>query len=216
MSSRHMTTRFPRSTATVAALFVAITLVACSAGNEREVTRSGPVRQPYQSVLGAFGGTAEEPGYPDQWRVHGIPAARAAVDFNLLVPDHPVANSNNLMAAFIFPDGAVALDFPAPVEPLEYVRQEYIEVYQAQWFETMSPQQSFEIDIKNAPSPAKELTEINGIPALTVEAHSTNDDERANPAFVKFVLDGVEIQVSGGEDLQILVEVAQSLIAQAV
>jgi hypothetical protein len=199
----------------VSTIAVTIALIGLRPDKQGEEQRSGGLKQSYAPILGAFTGTPEEPGYPTQWRVAGIPAVQGRVDFSLLVPEHPVANSNTLIVAFIFPDGAVALDFAAPAEPLKYIRQEYIEVYQARWLEDVSPLQALEFDISNAPSPAKELTQIAGIPALTVEAHSPQDDEAANPAFVKFVLGGVEIQISGGEDLGMLIEIAESLIAQA-
>jgi hypothetical protein len=35
----------------------------------------------------------------------------------------------------------------------------------------------------------------------------------ANPAFLRFVLDGTEIQIAGGDDLDALVQIAESLIA---
>jgi hypothetical protein len=181
----------------------------------RDVSRSGAAEQSFAPIMGAFIGDPETPGYPNEWRVSSIRAAQTKVDFSLLVPEHSVANSTTMIAAFVLPGRAVALDFAAPAEPLKYIRQEYIEVYQATWHEEMSPLEAFKYDIENAPSPAKELTQIGGIPALTVEAHSAKDDEAANPAFVKFVLDGVEIQISGGEDLGMLIEIAESLITQA-
>jgi hypothetical protein len=199
----------------VSAMVVAIALIALRPDKQGEEQRSGAPEQSYAPIMGAFIGDPENPGYPNEWRVPGIRAAQARVDFSLLVPEDSVANSTTLIAAFVLPGGAVALDFAAPAEPLKYIRQEYIEVYQATWLEDMSPLEALEFDISNAPSPAKELTQIAGIPALTVEAHSPKDDEAANPAFVKFVLGGVEIQISGGEDLGMLVEIAESLIAQA-
>lgn len=181
----------------------------------RDVSRSGAPEQSFAPVMGAFIGDPETPGYPNEWRVSSIGAAQTMVDFSLLVPEQSVANSTTMIAAFVLPGRAAALDFAAPAEPLKYIRQEYIEVYQAKWLEEMSPLEALKYDIENAPSPAKELTQIAGIPALTVEAHSSKDDEAANPAFVKFVLDGVEIQISGGEDLGMLIEIAESLITQA-
>jgi hypothetical protein len=199
----------------VSAMVVVIALIALRPDKQGEELRREGLEQSYAPILGAFQGSPEKPGYPNEWRVPGIPAAQARVDFSLLVPEHPAANSTTLIAAFVLPGGAVALDFAPPAEPLKYIRQEYIEVYQATWLEDMSPLEALKYDIENAPSPAKGLTQIGGIPALTVEAHSPEDDEAANPAFVKFVLGGVEIQISGGEDLGVLIEIAESLIAQA-
>jgi len=194
----------------------------CATANVALRTTNGPssaagqLRRPlYQSILGPYEGTPDEPGYPAEWRVADIAAAQAAVDFTLIVPDHPVANAGNVSGSFVLPGEAIALDFPPPEKSTQYVRQEYIEVYEATWVEDMTPQEALEFDIKNAPSPEKELIDISGTPALTVEARSTKDDERANPAFLKFVFNGVEVQISGGEDLQLLIEIAKSMMAQA-
>jgi hypothetical protein len=53
---------------------------------------------------------------------------------------------------------------------------------------------------------------LNGAPATTVEPNSPSDDEGANPAYVEFVVRGVDVQISGGNDLEALVSIARAMI----
>jgi hypothetical protein len=57
--------------------------------------------------------------------------------------------------------------------------------------------------------------DLNGVTALGVNAHSPSDSERANPAFIRFVIDGVDIQISGGESLDALRSIALSIVKQS-
>ncbi len=54
---------------------------------------------------------------------------------------------------------------------------------------------------------------IAGTPALVVMAHSPDDNNRANAAFVRFDYRGVDVIISGGEDLDALIAVAKSMIS---
>jgi hypothetical protein len=113
----------------------------------------------------------------------------------------------------MLPGGAVAIDYAAPDRnPERFVRQEFIEVYQAPWTSERSSLDLYSQDIATDPDPAKSLVEIAGVPALIVEPHSKKDIDEANPAFVRFELNGIEVQLSGGEDLDLLLDVADSLI----
>jgi hypothetical protein len=47
-----------------------------------------------------------------------------------------------------------------------------------------------------------------------VTARSPTDPEQANPAFLRFVVDGVDIEISGGEKLDTLVEIAETMVSQ--
>jgi hypothetical protein len=37
--------------------------------------------------------------------------------------------------------------------------------------------------------------------------------DRANPAFLRFVHDGIDIQILGGDDLDLLIRIAKSMLA---
>jgi hypothetical protein len=159
-------------------------------------------------------GTPQAPGYPSEWLVDTIDQAQNAVTFRISIPDDPAANARNVEWVYVFPGGmAVALDFPSPADPESPVRQEYIEVYEAPWTDG-DPLETYESDLEHAPDPAKSLMEIDGVTALTVQAHAASDQSEANPAFIRFVTNGVEIQLSGGESLHALVAIAQGILAR--
>jgi hypothetical protein len=162
----------------------------------------------------AVAGTPQAPGYPTDWLVDTVDQAQDAVTFLIVIPDDAAANAGNVGWVYVFPGGmAVALDFPSPADPESPVRQEYIEVYEAPWTDG-DPLETYESDLEHAPDPAKSLMEIDGVTALTVQAHAASDQSEANPAFIRFVTNGVEIQISGGESLHALVAIATSILAR--
>jgi hypothetical protein len=67
-------------------------------------------------------------------------------------------------------------------------------------------------DVDEAPVEGKSLVSVAGLTALVVEAHSPDDVDQANPAFMRFVLGDVEVQVSGGESLDDLIRIATTII----
>ncbi len=137
--------------------------------------------------------------YPDEWKTT-LQAAQSQAKFTIDLPSDPLANTGNITAVYVWPQGAaVALDFPAPAVPQTPVRQDYIEVWESPWTGG-DPAQSFAADIAADPVVGKAMYSIDGMPALGVTAHSPNDFERANAAFLRFVVNGVDVQISGGED----------------
>jgi len=162
----------------------------------------------------AVAGGSDTPPYPDEWKTT-LEEATSKASFPLVLPDVPLANGQNLTAVYLYPDRvAVAMLFP-PSEPEKAVRQRFIEVWQGVWGGG-DPLARFEMDIADDPEAGYVLLDLDeGITALGVNAHSPSDDDRANPAFLRFVLRGVDVQVSGGEDLDALVEVANSIIDAA-
>jgi hypothetical protein len=148
--------------------------------------------------------------YPERWKT-SLDAATAQAKFRVILPNHELANSSNIAAAYVWPDGnAVALQFPAP-SPDSQVRQPYREVWESPWTGG-DPLKDFQKSLAAAPAVGQTITSIGGIPALSVTARSPTDSEEANPAFLRFVLGGVEIQISGGENLTDLIQIAQSMI----
>jgi len=156
-----------------------------------------------------------QPGYPDQVAVDSVQAAEESVSFDVLVPDTQAANESNLMGIYLLPGDAIALDFPSPAEPLAYVRQAYIEVYQSAWDPSRDPSKAYGEMVERDENPAESLGKVSNSLTLEVRAHSAADVEGANPAFLRVVADGVEYQISGGEDLSILRDIASSILSQA-
>jgi hypothetical protein len=151
--------------------------------------------------------------YPVEWEVAGVDEARSIVDFPVHEPDHPNTSPDSLDKVYVFPSGdAVSLVFAPAGKPSEPVRQEYIELYQARWLDEEDPRDTFKRNLDLAPDPNKVLMSLEGHPALAVMAHSPEDVDRANPAFLRFVVDGLDVQLSGGDDLDLLVDIARSLL----
>ncbi len=166
--------------------------------------------------LGLHGAEAES-AYPATWKI-SLGAAVRALPRPLLLPHTTDANSSNAVAAFLFPGSqAVALEFPPPKaggSSPPAVRQQYLEVYEGPWMEPEDPATFFANDLANDPAVGFSLCRVNGLPAECQTANSPSDDEGVNPAFVRTVIGGnTEIHVSGGDDLQRLLEIASSLTA---
>lgn len=152
--------------------------------------------------------------YPDEWKTT-LDTATVDAAFTLVVPSHPNANIANVTAVYLWPDrSAVALRFPSPMSPATPIRQEYIEVWESPWTGG-DPSADFAADLAAAPVKGKDLYDINGIPALGVTAHSPSDLDQRNPAFLRFVYEGIEFEISGGEDLNLLIEIAKTIVTPA-
>ena len=152
------------------------------------------------------------PTYPDQLRT-SLQDAVSGASFSVLAPDSAIANNGNLTDAFLWPDGlSVALDYPAPTKPKTPIRQNYVEVFESVWAGG-DPLLNFKNDIENDPVEGKVILEVDGTPALGVEAHSPDAPDKDNAAFLRFVVDGVEVQISGGESLDSLIGVAEQMLA---
>lgn len=151
-----------------------------------------------------------QPQYPEEWK-STLADAKDKAAFALLVPDHPAANESNITAVYIRPGGStVAMQFPAPTK--SDVRQEYLEVFLLPWAGG-NPEDHFAKDIEQAPVIGKSMYTIGGVIAEGTLAHSPDDIDQANPAYLRFVYEGLEVQISGGENLDLLIEIAQTMVA---
>jgi hypothetical protein len=142
-----------------------------------------------------------------------LPAARSHVGFPIFVPDHPSANEANLIATYVRPGGAwVAMQFPAPTDA--DVQQTHIEVFLMPW-EGGDPSEAYAENLAKDPVVGKGLHQVQGIVALGVTANSPTDTDQANPAYLELVYEGIEMQVSGGDSLERLIEIAESIVKSA-
>jgi hypothetical protein len=95
-------------------------------------TRNAPVQSNPERRAAVAGDPQTHP-YPDEWKT-SLQSAKARVSFHVFVPSDPLANSENITAVYAYQDGAaIALEFPSPAESKSFVRQEYIEVWEAAW-----------------------------------------------------------------------------------
>lgn len=155
----------------------------------------------------------DAPTYPKSEEVQSVAEAIQKTGLDFIMPDDPLANSGNVDHVWVLTPQAVAVDFPSPAVPQKYLRQNYIEVYEGTWPADENPLATYKHDLSSDPSPAKSLILLDGTPVLTVEAHSPHDDQQANPAFLRFVTRGVEVQVSGGESLDSLIRIAKTILS---
>jgi hypothetical protein len=160
----------------------------------------------------AFGSDPGSP-YPSEWAVPVV-ALEERVKFDVYLPPSDSALSpSSAFGAFASPGGEmIALDYAA-IDESGTVRQEYLEVYEADWDAPESPTEAFEADLKNAPADGQELIRlVDGSTALVVSPNSEDDVEAANPAYIEFVIGTTDIQLSGGADLDLLVDIANRMV----
>jgi hypothetical protein len=149
--------------------------------------------------------------YPEAWKMP-VKDAIARAAFTAIIPNHPDASVSNATAAYLSPDGQVlVIQFPEPAPPIAPIRIEGIEIYETAWTGG-DPLENYNTDLTADPAVGKQLYTINGVTALGVSAHSSSDATGENAAFLTFALKGVEVQVAGGESIDLLIEIAGSMI----
>jgi hypothetical protein len=145
-----------------------------------------------------------------------VQRALAGTNFPVLIPTHPLANAQNVTAAYLYPQGvAIVLQFPPAEVPAQPVLQDFIELFEAPW-ESGEPMTDYLTDIREDPAVGKDIFQIGDVPALGVTAHSPSAADRSNAAFLRFVRGGVEIQLSGGESIDKLLDIAKTIVAASV
>lgn len=174
---------------------------------------------PARDMTSQLSATPEVPEEgPDQeqeylsFLVVGLEEAIQRAAFDVKLPDHAAASRANIVAVYLQPnEEAVILRFPQASPPQSPVRLPYIEIYEGLWAGGDAAE-AYTKDLINSPAVGEKLVEVEGLPALGQEAHSPTDETGENPAFLKFVLDGVEVRIHGGESLELLMEVARSIV----
>lgn len=149
---------------------------------------------------------------PDEWTTDLATAVKRAA-FTLVVPDSRWTNNRTLVKVSVPPDGNAAfLDYAAPADQSTgpEVRQPYLEVYESPWAYG-DPAKAFLANVDRAPAEGKTVCKVAGLPALCVEPNSPSDLTGENPAYVQLVIDGIEVEVSGGNDLDVIRSIAASL-----
>ena len=206
MGSILQPTRSPRTARSLTAAGLSLLALAMSL-----LLRTPPEGPDGTGYLGTI--TPVDP-YPEEWKTT-LEGARSAVSFHLVVPATRSANEANLEATYVFPGGgAVELRFPPLAPALPPVRQGYLAVYLTVWGHG-DPLTDYREELARDPVPGKRVAWLDGIPALVVPPRSTADVERANPAYLEIVIDGLEVEISGGDDLDVLLDVARSMITEA-
>ncbi len=101
-----------------------------------------------------------------------------------------------------------SLDSKAPV------RQTYIEIREEPWNEG-DVKSFFADDVSTDPPLGLSLCDVKGLPAECQSPDSPSDQDQANPAFLRTVINGsTEISISGGADMDALKSIAASLTSR--
>jgi hypothetical protein len=140
--------------------------------------------------------------------------ATSQADFPVRVPDAATASQDNMTDVYIAGD-SVQMDFPPPNDSASDLRQPYLSVLEAPWTEG-DPLNAYKDDIAHDPDAgSKSICSVNELPALCVEARSPSDETQENPAFLRVVIDKVEVEVMGGDSVKTLIDIATSLAKTA-
>lgn len=204
-----------------AVLLLAATATACADSKVESPSGSAASPTPVETLEPTFDPPLEDAidegplseRLPEEWRVT-VEDALAEAAFKVILPNHPSASRDNVETVYLTPGRTLVLmQFPRPEAPDEPVRREHLEVAEEVWQYSSEPKKVWEESIENAPLPAKSLYAIDGVVALGVQAHSSKD--ATSSAFLQFGLNGLDVQISGGESLDLLIEIARSMISQA-
>ena len=141
--------------------------------------------------------------------------ARSEATFEVLFPTEKAANADNLSGAFLNSDGKqVFFKFP-PLGDATGVRQAFIEIVEDPWYFKEEPRDVWADFVQRYPGYA-EIIDLHGLDALVIKPMSPYDEERANPAYVRFRVKGLDVSVWGGDDVKALLTIADDLAAQAL
>jgi hypothetical protein len=181
-----------------------------------ENSQSKAIASSHRASRGQGTGPLAELGAEHIGPATSLSEAEDAVPFRVLVPDTPDANSKNMTGSYVDSGSAVELDFPAPNEKSAGLRQPFISVWEAPWSEG-DPEDRFKTDVEIAKEndiTGFSLCDVKGLPAVCVEAQGSLDGvQQDNPAFVRFDLNGIEVHLYGGDSVQRLENMGESLVS---
>lgn len=140
----------------------------------------------------------------------GAEDAAASVSFKFAEPSSDAASPANREGIYLLADG-VEQTFPPPTESSATVAQPYISITEIPWTDRDgSPAEAVKEDLEADPDVGKSICGVAGEVGICVEARSPSDANGANAAYVRFVHDGVQYELSGGDSLKVLLDVANS------
>ena len=150
-------------------------------------------------------------GYPPEW-LTTLDKAVMDAKFPVPVPETAEANESNSKEAYLSEDGTIfALVYQNPHDSTGVADgEEDIEIYAEPYTLSVSPLSAWKSDAQSIGKSAS-IRKVHGVDALVVEPLSEEDVGSDNPSFVRLVIDGVDISVHGGTDLNLILEIAESL-----
>lgn len=169
----------------------------------------GIIKGPGLTPVSPVDGDQPTIGWPNAYSMSLSEAIKEA-KFMVRLPDTTSANAENLSDVFLEPGGSLFLEYPAAPADVGETRQPNIEVFEAVWV-AGDPLTQYEADSRYSPVVGKSLCKVASFDALCVEPNSPTDFEKMNAAYVSFVVDNVEIEVSGGSSLDRVLSIANSV-----
>lgn len=135
--------------------------------------------------------------------------------FTVYHPATSWANDSTVARAYVLSHGGgvnsdAELIYPLPGGMTAGVRLRYLVVSEHSWT-FGEPNAFFNEDLAGNPDVGKSRCDFDSVPALCVQANSPSDATHENPAFVSLDIDGVSVELMGGNDLDALLAVAHSL-----
>jgi hypothetical protein len=167
---------------------------------------------------------------PETFEQVSLADANDRATFDVLFPNVPEANLSNLLgvqdgdrlqmpqkprvleldppAGPGRPIGTVMMEFPPPTPTSDEVRVPFI------WLWQEPARGKTELNIEHEVERGRRVAEacdVNGAVALCQDARSPKDEFSANAAYLEFIRDDVRVTVSGGDKLEVLIRLAESL-----
>lgn len=163
-------------------------------------------------------------GLPDECpppNVVNLQDAIDSVEFPLALPSHEFASLPNLQEVCLDPSGRVILRFPSPRPAEQPLRTDGLLITEGWWYGG-DPVADYDRRLSAYPElVGMDLYDIKGVPALGDPAH--NGEDGLDRAYLTLVLgrgiyleltgegNGVEIELIGGESVEDLMAIAETL-----
>ena len=189
----------------------AIALAACGTDGSESPGAAGGNQTLGHPPGGSHDSNPNEPTYPHDW-LTTLERARNSTNFPFLLPHHAKANQENMTHVFLRPDRrAVMLDFPPQADANAAIRQRYVEIFLSPWTQGGNPDARLAESVATNPVQGRRIEYWDGRAVLIQEPQSTDDMEGENPAFIRFVMNGLDVQISGGTDVELLRDIAETM-----
>ena len=203
----------------IASAVVGVGLLAVVAMGVRNAKPGQPPHRPagtrVENPTSALFSQDETPPYPDSWLSSAAAGHATSAKLGAILPDTADVSAERATAYYVFPgDVAISVTYPLPSPTDAEVRQDYVEVWATSWTRG-DPRTVFQDHLEASKIAGASIVEVVGVPAVMVPAHSPSDPAQQNPALLWFVVGDVEYQVSGGDNMDDLILIAEDIVGRA-
>jgi len=177
-------------------------LTGCSPATEADESGKSAYRQP-------TGILAQDEPCPESVRVSLDQAVLLESIFPIWFPSHPLASVETLVGVCPEPGGSPwVFLFRSPRPPDAPLRFDGIIMSEQPWGYG-DPLTKYQEDVVAKEDPGTRIHTVLGVPALSDAAH--DDDQGTDPAWLELVLGDVDISFWGGESVEDLIAIAETL-----